>query len=154
MDQAAPTQGPIGGNRWAGELAGLSLQADGQTDGLVVVIWIDRDELADLAEIPVGTVVEAGKDLRRGGDFQAHRLGEEDGKRSPKHRFGRPQAGRDVQFPPLLWGSGPLMTEPDPGRLKVRIRVDMPSSRVAGVARAHLTNDPKVGNRRGDIGWK
>jgi hypothetical protein len=55
---------------------GLFIYSDGQTDGLVIVAWIDRYKLADLAKIRVGAVVEAGKDLGRGGYLQAHRLGE------------------------------------------------------------------------------
>lgn len=126
MGQATLAQGPIGGNRRADGPADLFVQSDGQTDGLVVIVGIDRDELADLAEIPLGAVVEVGQDLGAGGDLQAHRLGEDNGERLPDHRFCRPQTGRDVQFPSLFGGAGVIIAEPDPGRSKVCIRVDVP----------------------------
>ena len=153
MDQAAPSEGPIGRHPWTPEPAGRLVQSDGQPDGLLVVAGVDRDELADLAEAPAGPVVEAGKDRWTRGDLQAHLLGEQDGEGMLQHRVGRPQARRDVQFPSLLWDAGISVSEPDPGRGGVGIRVEMPSFWLARVARAYLLNDRQIGPDDRGVRW-
>src|SRR5579863_4165720 len=70
-----------------------------------------------------------------------------------QHRVGRPQARRDVQFPSLLWDAGIPMSEPDPGRGGVGIRVEMPSLWLARVPRAYLPNDRQIGPGDRGVRW-
>jgi hypothetical protein len=56
VDQAPWPERSVGRNPGSGESAGCLIKSTGKTHGLFIVIWVDRDELADLAQTATAVI--------------------------------------------------------------------------------------------------
>src|SRR5690349_10344243 len=95
------------------QTAGGLLQRDRKANSLVIIGWVNGDELADLAESPLA-LIERGEHLKGSGNLETRRLREKNRKRLPENVHCGHVAGGQMKFPALGRGRGPKMADVNP----------------------------------------
>jgi hypothetical protein len=142
-----PSKRPVGRDFRPCKPASRAVERRGETNRVRVVVRVDRNELANLAETDLA-LVERRERVRRTCDLEGRGLACERLEHPLEHERRRRHGGGNMKLPPLKGRSGAGLAYVHPGA-PVRVLGDLPGdSGLAGAELAHALGERPLADPR------